>query len=243
MFNSICQVPKSLPGLGAGPQLWLEYPVVSQSPNRALECHSHSSAAFSLSSPSSQERLQPSDCQHSAGSPPNSAQLRPLHALHPHPLGRGAAPTPFPQRRVPSHGLAAHQGAASTHYPRANPSEPCQGPGNSGCCPWGPSGRSGPGATAVPCQSSWVRRPTRRVLEHCGGWDTRLRVAGGWQGGWHSWHSPPGQSCGCCVTAAETATFAWLLLLLQHPQFRQSPQHPAAPSSTQYHPVALGSPQ
>lgn len=239
MFNSICQVPKSLPGLGAGPQLWLEYPVVSQSPNTALECHSHSSAAFSLSSPSSQERLQPPDCHRSAGCPPNPtaiAQLRPLHPLHPHPLGRGAAPTAFPQRRVPSHGLAGHQGTGSTHYPRANPSEPCQGPGNSGCCRWGPSGCSGPAATPVPCQSSWVRRPTRRVLEHPGHpgrWDTRLRAARGWQGGWHSWHSPPGQSCGCCVTGAGTATFTWLLLPVQHPQSRQSRQHPAAPSSTQ----------
>lgn len=39
----------------------------------------------------------------------------------PHPLGRGAAPTPSPQRRVPSHGLAGHQGAGE--HP-LSPSQP-----------------------------------------------------------------------------------------------------------------------
>lgn len=110
----------------------------------------------------------------------------------PSPFGTGAAPAPSPQRRVPSPGLAGHQGAASTHYRRANPPEPCQGPGNAGCCRWAPSGRSGPAATAVPCHSS---RPTRRLLEHCGHpgrRDPRLRVGQGLAGWVAQLAQPPG---------------------------------------------------
>lgn len=74
------------------------------------------------------------------------------------------------------HGLAGHQGSRGTHCPSTKPSSPrslAQGPGNSGYCWWGYSrllrlqaARAGP-ASSLPCQSSWVQSPTRRLVEPC----------------------------------------------------------------------------
>lgn len=229
VFNSICQLPKSLPGPGAGPQLWLEYPVVSQSPNTTLECHSHSSAAFSLSSPSSQERLQPSDCQQSAESVPQIPQPSLSSVL--------SILSPSRERCSPHHTAWQDiRGLGAPFIPAPTPGSRARAPGTAGAAggsirPWGhPAARPGAEAHGAGAGPS-------------GQWDTRLGVARGWQGGWHSWHNPPGTVLRLLRHRGRDSNFHLVAAPSATSPVQTDPAAPVAPSNPQQHWAILSSPQ